>query len=63
MVALRKVPISGERAVLTDEVVRRLAAAAAKTKDVFRERDQDIEWAYMKGQIYIVQARPFISGN
>jgi len=60
---IKEVPISGERAVLTDDVVRRLAAAAAKTKDVFRERDQDIEWAYMKGQIYIVQARPFISGN
>jgi len=60
---IKEIPISGERAVLTDDVVRRLAAAAAKTKVVFRERDQDIEWAYMKGQIYIVQARPFISGN
>jgi phosphoenolpyruvate synthase/pyruvate phosphate dikinase len=60
---IKEIPISGERAVLTDDVVRRLAAAAAKTKDVFRERDQDIEWAYMKGQIYIVQSRPFISGN
>jgi phosphoenolpyruvate synthase/pyruvate phosphate dikinase len=26
-------------------------------------RDQDIEWAYMKGQIYIVQSRPFIAGG
>jgi rifampicin phosphotransferase len=60
---IKEVPISGERAVLTDDVVRRLAAAATKTKAVFRGRDQDIEWAYMKGQIYIVQARPFISGN
>src|SRR5215813_14015464 len=60
---IKEVPIGGERAVLTDDLVRRLAAAATKTKDVFRGRDQDIEWAYMKGQIYIVQARPFISGN
>jgi hypothetical protein len=60
---IKEIPISGERAVLTDDVVRRLAAAATKTKDVFRGRDQDIEWAYMKSQIYIVQARPFISGN
>jgi phosphoenolpyruvate synthase/pyruvate phosphate dikinase len=60
---IREIPISGERAVLSDDVVRRLATAATKTKDVFRGRDQDIEWAYMKGQIYIVQARPFISGN
>jgi len=60
---IKEIPISGERAVLTDDVVRRLAAVATKTKNVFRGRDQDIEWAYMKGQIYIVQARPFISGN
>ncbi|HEV8590251.1 MAG TPA: PEP/pyruvate-binding domain-containing protein, partial [Pyrinomonadaceae bacterium] len=60
---IKEIPISGERAVLTDEVVRRLAAAANKIKDVFHGRDQDIEWAYMKRQIYIVQARPFISGG
>src|ERR1043165_8772887 len=60
---IKEVPINGERAVLSDDVVRRLAAAATRTKNVFRGRDQDIEWAYMKGEIYIVQARPFISGN
>ena len=32
-------------------------------KRVFGSRDQDIEWAYMKGQIYIVQSRPFIPGG
>lgn len=60
---IKEIPISGERAVLTDEVVRRLAAAAAKIKRLFHGKDQDIEWAYMKGQIYIVQARPFIPGG
>ncbi|HEY3104475.1 MAG TPA: PEP/pyruvate-binding domain-containing protein [Pyrinomonadaceae bacterium] len=60
---IKEIPISGERAVLTDEVVRRLAAAANRIKEVFHGRDQDIEWAYMKGQIYIVQARPFIAGG
>ncbi|MGZ8848650.1 MAG: PEP/pyruvate-binding domain-containing protein [Pyrinomonadaceae bacterium] len=60
---VKEVPITGERMVLTDDVVRRLAAAAASIKRVFRGRDQDIEWAYMKGQIYIVQARPFIAGG
>ncbi|HBB94496.1 MAG TPA: pyruvate, phosphate dikinase [Blastocatellia bacterium] len=60
---IREIPISGERAVLSDEVVRRLANAAATIKQIFRGRDQDIEWAYMKGQIYIVQARPFIPGG
>jgi rifampicin phosphotransferase len=60
---VREIPISGERVVLSDEVIRRLAAAAAKIKAVFAGRDQDIEWAYMKGQIYIVQARPYIPGG
>lgn len=60
---IKEIPISGERAVLTDDVVRRLAAAATRIKQVFSGKEQDIEWAYMKGQIYIVQARPFVSGG
>jgi len=60
---VKEIPITGERMVLTDGVVRRLAAAAASIKRVFRGKDQDIEWAYMKGQIYIVQSRPFIAGG
>ena len=60
---VKEVPITGERIVLTDDVVRRLVRAALAIKRVFRNRDQDIEWAYMKGQIYIVQSRPYISGG
>jgi hypothetical protein len=60
---VREIPITGERAVLTDDVIRRLVGAADRIKRVFRGRDQDIEWAYMKGQIYIIQSRPFISGS
>jgi rifampicin phosphotransferase len=60
---IKEIPISGERAVLSDAVVRRLAAAAIGIKKLFAGKDQDIEWAYMKGQVYIVQARPFISGG
>ncbi|MGH9900678.1 MAG: PEP/pyruvate-binding domain-containing protein [Pyrinomonadaceae bacterium] len=60
---VKEVPISGERAVLSDEVVRRLARAAAQVKRVFGGREQDIEWVYMRGQIYIVQSRPYISGS
>jgi hypothetical protein len=60
---VKEVAITGERVVLTDEVIRRLVTAANRIKSVFRSRDQDIEWAYMKGQIYIVQSRPFISGG
>src|SRR5215212_4742695 len=60
---VKEVPITGDRVVLTDEVIRRLVRAATGIKRVFGERDQDIEWAYMKGQIYIVQSRPFIPGG
>ncbi|MBD0370593.1 MAG: PEP/pyruvate-binding domain-containing protein [Pyrinomonadaceae bacterium] len=60
---VREVSISGDRAVLTDEVVRRLVRAASQIKRVFGDRDQDIEWAYMRDQIYIVQSRPYIEGK
>jgi rifampicin phosphotransferase len=60
---VREVPISGDRAVLTDEVVRRLVRAASEIKRVFGSREQDIEWAYMRDQIYIVQSRPYIDGK
>ena len=60
---VREVPITGDRVVLTDEVVRRLVRAATGIKRIFGSRDQDIEWAYMKGQIYIVQSRPYIPGG
>src|SRR5438477_9611913 len=60
---IKEIPISGERVVLSDDVVRRLATAAANIKRVFGGKDQDIEWAFMKGEIYIVQARPFIPGG
>ena len=60
---VKEVPITGDRVVLTDDVIRRLVRAATSIKRVFANRDQDIEWAYMKGQIYIVQSRPFIAGG
>jgi rifampicin phosphotransferase len=60
---VKEVPITGDRSVLTDEVIRRLVGAAEEIKRVFGGRDQDIEWAYMKGQIYIVQSRPYIPGS
>ncbi|HZT58045.1 MAG TPA: PEP/pyruvate-binding domain-containing protein, partial [Pyrinomonadaceae bacterium] len=60
---VKEIPISGERAVLTDDVVRRLADAAARIKRVFGGREQDIEWVFMNGQVYIVQSRPFIQGS
>ena len=60
---VKEIAITGERVVLNDDVVRRLVRAATSIRRVFSNREQDIEWAYMKGQIYIVQSRPFISGG
>jgi rifampicin phosphotransferase len=60
---VKEVPISGERAVLTDEVVKKLARAASQIKTVFGGREQDIEWVYMRGQVYIVQSRPYVQGG
>jgi hypothetical protein len=60
---VKEIPISGERAVLTDATVRRLARAAASIKRVFRGREQDIEWVFYGGQVYIVQSRPYIAGS
>ena len=58
---VKEIPISGERAVLTDDMVRRLVKAAQSIKRVFGGKDQDIEWIYMGGRIYIVQSRPFVA--
>lgn len=58
---VKEVPIIGERAVLTDEVARRLVAVGQKIKSVFGNKlEQDIEWGYAGDQIYIFQSRPFI---
>ena len=58
---VKEVPISGDRNVLTDTVARRLAVVGAKIKKVFGgKKDQDIEWGYKHGQIFILQSRPFI---
>ncbi|MGI9108255.1 MAG: PEP/pyruvate-binding domain-containing protein [Pyrinomonadaceae bacterium] len=60
---VKEIPISGERAVLTDATVRRLARAAGLIKRVFGGREQDIEWVFYGGKVYIVQSRPYIAGN
>jgi phosphoenolpyruvate synthase/pyruvate phosphate dikinase len=42
-------------------MIRKLVKAAQDIKRVFGGKDQDIEWIYVGGQIYIVQARPFVA--
>ena len=40
-------------------MVRRLATAANALKGKFLGVEQDIEWAFMGGKVYIVQSRPY----
>ncbi|HWS56456.1 MAG TPA: PEP/pyruvate-binding domain-containing protein, partial [Pyrinomonadaceae bacterium] len=60
---VREVATEAGRAVLTDDMVRRLARAAALIKGVFRGREQDIEWVFVGGRIFIVQSRPYVQGG
>lgn len=60
---VKEVTIEQQRRVLTDAMLRRLANASLQIKRVFGGRDQDIEWVYRHGQLYIVQSRPYIAGS
>ena len=54
------VPTPPDRAVLTDPLIRRLAAAGKSIQRLFGNRPQDIEWAIVGDQIFILQARPYL---
>jgi len=58
---VREVPVQAGRAVLTDDLVQRLATAGAAIKRAFGGRDQDIEWAVRGERLVILQARPFVT--
>jgi rifampicin phosphotransferase len=60
---VKEVTVEQQRRVLTDPLVRVLARAALQIKRIFAGRDQDIEWVFKSGRLYIVQSRPYISGN
>ncbi|HXG64933.1 MAG TPA: PEP/pyruvate-binding domain-containing protein [Blastocatellia bacterium] len=60
---VKEVQIEQNRAVLTDAMVRRLAQTALQIEKVFGGRDQDIEWLYLRGRLFIVQSRPYIEGS
>jgi phosphoenolpyruvate synthase/pyruvate phosphate dikinase len=49
------------RRILSDLQARLLAKTALGIRTIFGgKKEQDIEWGIMRGQIYIVQARPYI---
>ncbi len=54
------VPSPADRAVLTDALIRRLAKTGQAIQRLFKNRPQDIEWAIVGDQIYILQARPYL---
>ncbi|MBS1808448.1 MAG: PEP/pyruvate-binding domain-containing protein [Acidobacteria bacterium] len=57
---VQEVKIETNRAVLTNDLIKRLARAALQVKRTFNGRDQDIEWLTVGNQIYIVQSRPYV---
>jgi len=60
---VREVPIQGERQVLNDALIVRLAAVGKQIKQRLGNVDQDIEWAVQGDKILILQARPYIDGR
>jgi hypothetical protein len=57
---VKEVPIEAGRAVLTDELARRLSSVALQVKKVFGGKDQDMEWVCVGDHIFLVQSRPYI---
>jgi len=60
---VREVKIDPDRAVLSDDLVRRLGKIGLAIQGRFGNRPQDIEWLVVGGQIMIVQSRDYVRGN
>ena len=56
---VQELPVTPDRAVLTDGRVQRLCSAATQIRGVFGGRAQDIEWLVQGDSVVIVQARPW----
>ncbi len=58
---LKETPVLTDRRILTDTMARNLVKAALEINRLFGgDNEQDIEWGYMQGRIYILQSRPYI---
>lgn len=57
---VREVAFTDKRAVLTDDLVHRLADTGAQIRRIFGGKTQDIEWAILNRKVYIVQSRPYL---
>jgi phosphoenolpyruvate synthase/pyruvate phosphate dikinase len=60
---VREVAGVPDQPVLTADLIRRLGQAALAIERLFGGEKQDIEWLTYRGQLYIVQSRPFIDRN
>lgn len=60
---VRAVRIEAGRTVLNDNLVQRLGRIALALEKHFNIGPLDIEWLTIGDQIYVVQARPFLSGT
>jgi hypothetical protein len=60
---LVEAPIVGDKTVMPERDVRRLAAVAQQIRRVFKGKDQDIEFGIVGRRIYIFQSRPYIDGS
>jgi hypothetical protein len=60
---MRQEPIVKGLLVLKDSETRRLADISLRIKKVFGNLDQDIEWAIVGAEIFIVQSRPYVSNR
>ncbi len=60
---VKEVKIDPDRAVLSDELVRRLSRIGLTIQGRFGGRPQDVEWLVVDGRIMIVQSRDYVKGN
>jgi phosphoenolpyruvate synthase/pyruvate phosphate dikinase len=60
---VKEVRIEPDRAVLSDDLVRRLGKIGLAIQARFGNKPQDIEWLVVGGRIMIVQSRDYVRGN
>ncbi len=60
---VQEVKVETNRAVLSDDLVRRLGKIGLTIEATFGSRPQDIEWVVVGGQIMIVQSRDYVRGS
>ncbi|MDB5679465.1 MAG: pyruvate, phosphate dikinase [Sphingomonas bacterium] len=60
---VREVKVETDRAVLSDDLVRRLSKIGLAIEANFGSRPQDVEWVVVGNQIMIVQSRDYVRGN